>query len=185
MNRSPARRDRWVRVRVREGREWLRQPDSGVDVALAPGHASAFYRKTRIGRDIALAAVIGLIAGTINHVATYPDRGGYFEQTGYPAAMLRLQAVATGVGVALFAFLAVAFRGRSSKTTVAGMSARLRICTASRRARGWRLHSRLAARSEFRVHAEDGKTLSARCGPAFGGQRRVGLRTARRCSHLM
>ena len=68
---------------------------------------SAFYNTVKIRRDIAIGILIGLVAFSINYFATYADREGFRQKTGYPAEMLTIGAVGCGLFFALVGFLVV------------------------------------------------------------------------------
>ncbi len=61
----------------------------------------------RIQRDIIVSMLAGAVAFAITYLATYADRDGLTERTGYPPEMLTAQAVECGLFVALVGFIVV------------------------------------------------------------------------------
>ena len=61
----------------------------------------------RIQRDIIVSMLAGAVAFASTYLATYADRDGFSERTGYPPEMLTAQAVGCGLFVALVGFMVV------------------------------------------------------------------------------
>ena len=61
----------------------------------------------RIQRDIIVSILVGAVAFASTYLATYADRDGFRERTGYPPEMLTAQAVGCGLFAALVGFIVV------------------------------------------------------------------------------
>lgn len=59
----------------------------------------------RIRRDMAIGVGVAIVASTVSFALTYHQRDGFWVRTGYPAQMLTLNAVGSGLFWGLMAFL--------------------------------------------------------------------------------